>query len=79
MRKKVIAGNWKMNKNLEEGLALAAEVANIAKDGRILQYARDTAEKVLQGDPLLEKPENHILSKQLTKLARQKLNWSMIS
>jgi triosephosphate isomerase len=32
MRKKVIAGNWKMNKNLEEGLALATEVANIAKD-----------------------------------------------
>ncbi|MBC7451575.1 MAG: triose-phosphate isomerase [Cytophagales bacterium] len=32
MRKKVIAGNWKMNKNLEEGVALASEVANIAKD-----------------------------------------------
>jgi len=32
MRKKVIAGNWKMNKTLEEGLALASEVANIAKD-----------------------------------------------
>jgi triosephosphate isomerase len=32
MRKKVIAGNWKMNKTLEDGLALASEVANIAKD-----------------------------------------------
>lgn len=32
MRKKVIAGNWKMNKNLEEGVALATEVANITKD-----------------------------------------------
>lgn len=32
MRKKVIAGNWKMNKTVEEGLALAAEVANITKD-----------------------------------------------
>ncbi|OEK07443.1 triose-phosphate isomerase [Roseivirga misakiensis] len=32
MRKKIIAGNWKMNKNLEEGLALASEVVNIAKD-----------------------------------------------
>jgi triosephosphate isomerase len=32
MRKKVIAGNWKMNKTLEEGLALASEVANMAKD-----------------------------------------------
>lgn len=32
MRKKVIAGNWKMNKNLEDSLKLATEVVNIAKD-----------------------------------------------
>ncbi|MEM6844951.1 MAG: triose-phosphate isomerase [Bacteroidota bacterium] len=32
MRKKIIAGNWKMNKTLEEGKILASEVINIAKD-----------------------------------------------
>lgn len=32
MRKKIIAGNWKMNKNLEEGMALASEVVNMIKD-----------------------------------------------
>jgi triosephosphate isomerase len=32
MRKKIVAGNWKMNKTLEEGLSLASEVINIAKD-----------------------------------------------
>ncbi|MFY0591821.1 triose-phosphate isomerase [Roseivirga sp.] len=32
MRKKIIAGNWKMNKNLEDGIALASEVVNIAND-----------------------------------------------
>lgn len=26
MRKKIVAGNWKMNKNLEEGIALAKEI-----------------------------------------------------
>lgn len=30
MRKKIVAGNWKMNKNFEDGLKLAAEVINIA-------------------------------------------------
>jgi triosephosphate isomerase (TIM) len=30
MRKKIVAGNWKMNKTLEEGTALASEVVNIA-------------------------------------------------
>lgn len=32
MRKKIVAGNWKMNKTLEEGLSLASEVVNIAND-----------------------------------------------
>lgn len=31
-RQKIVAGNWKMNKNLDEGLWLASEVINIALD-----------------------------------------------
>ncbi len=31
MRKKIVAGNWKMNKNLQEGIALAQEVNNRVK------------------------------------------------
>ena len=32
MRKKIVAGNWKMNKTLEEGKILASEVVNMVKD-----------------------------------------------
>ncbi len=32
MRKKIVAGNWKMNKNLEEGLSLSSEIIHIAAD-----------------------------------------------
>lgn len=32
MRKKIVAGNWKMNKSFEEGLALASEIVNQYKD-----------------------------------------------
>ena len=28
MRKKIVAGNWKMNMNLQEGIALATELTN---------------------------------------------------
>ena len=28
MRKNIVAGNWKMNKNLQEGIALAKEQTN---------------------------------------------------
>ena len=32
MRKKIIAGNWKMNLNLNDGQALASEIVNMASD-----------------------------------------------
>ncbi|MBW7845850.1 MAG: triose-phosphate isomerase [Bacteroidia bacterium] len=32
MRKKIIAGNWKMNKTFEEGLALVTEIIGMTKD-----------------------------------------------
>ena len=32
MRKNIVAGNWKMNKTIEEGLSLASEVVNMVKD-----------------------------------------------
>ncbi len=32
MRKKIVAGNWKMNKDLAEGLKLASEIVNMVKD-----------------------------------------------
>jgi triosephosphate isomerase (TIM) len=32
MRKKIVAGNWKMNKTHEEGVKLATEIVNMVKD-----------------------------------------------
>lgn len=32
MRKKIIAGNWKMNKTLDEAIALTSEIVNMVKD-----------------------------------------------
>ena len=32
MRKKIVAGNWKMNKNLQEGVALAKELTEVVKN-----------------------------------------------
>lgn len=35
MRKKIVAGNWKMNLNLEEGQKLTSEIVNMLKDENI--------------------------------------------
>ena len=32
MRKKIVAGNWKMNLDYNEGMALFSEIANMVKD-----------------------------------------------
>ena len=32
MRQQIVAGNWKMNKTLEEGLALTSEIVNMVND-----------------------------------------------
>ncbi|TRX61582.1 ATP-dependent DNA helicase RecG [Carboxylicivirga sp. M1479] len=63
----------------QSGLPFTLKIANLGKDGQILQFARQVAEAILDLDPLLEKDENYILNKQLKKLASEKMNWSMIS
>ena len=63
----------------QSGLPFALKIANLGRDGQILQFARQVAEAVLDDDPILEKERNYILNKQLKKLAREKMNWSMIS
>ncbi len=63
----------------QSGLAFDLRISNLAKDGQILQYARDKAEEILALDPLLHKPENNILIKQLIALRKNHLNWGAIS
>jgi ATP-dependent DNA helicase RecG len=63
----------------QSGLPFDLKIANLGKDQAILQHARRVAMEVLESDPLLQHPDNQILNRQLTRLAKQKLNWSMIS
>ncbi|MGQ1890357.1 ATP-dependent DNA helicase RecG [Thermophagus sp. OGC60D27] len=63
----------------QSGLPFDLKISNLAKDSHILQLARNTAMDILADDPLLQKPENAILQRQLKKLAQQKINWAMIS
>lgn len=63
----------------QSGLPFELKIASLGKDQLILQQARQVAQEILDQDPLLEQPENQLLVRQLSKLARQKMNWSMIS
>jgi len=63
----------------QSGIAFDLKISNLAKDGQILQYARDIATTIIAEDPMLEKPQNDILKKQLIALKKNHLNWGSIS
>lgn len=54
------------------------KLSNIAKDGKILALARQTANHILNEDPKLEKPENQGLLTMIKPRGKQK-GWSRIS
>lgn len=74
-----LRGPGDMEGTQQSGLPFELKVANLAKDGQMLQYARDIAQKILEDDPDLKKEKNAILVKQLKKLSRFAGEWSDIS
>ncbi|MEP2670889.1 MAG: ATP-dependent DNA helicase RecG [Cyclobacteriaceae bacterium] len=59
--------------------ALDLLIADLSKDGLLLQQARDAAIKLLDTDPALEKPENKLIRAQIESLRKTAVNWSRIS
>lgn len=63
----------------QSGVAFDLKIADIARDGQLLQYVRGIAETLLDADPNGENPENAIVWKQLRELRKKDVNWSVIS
>lgn len=63
----------------QSGVAFDLKIADIAKDGQLLQYVREIAERLLDDDPEGMKPENQIIWQQLKELRKKNVNWSVIS
>jgi ATP-dependent DNA helicase RecG len=64
----------------QSGIAFDLKIANLAKDGKILQYARMVAEEILKDDPKLENPINMAIKERLLRLSSEnKVNLKEIS
>lgn len=59
--------------------ALDLLIADLSKDGLLLQQARDAAIAILDADPDLGKPENKLIKAQIESLRKTVVNWSRIS
>ena len=58
---------------------LEMRVADLAKDGIILNVAREKAKDILEADPRLERPEHQALSRHMDKYMRAVKGWGRIS
>ena len=63
----------------QSGLPISLNIASLAKDGLILNAARDCADAVLRSDPTLHSDQNQLLRKELRKDKYQIKDYSKIS
>ncbi len=63
----------------QSGIGFDLKISNLAKDGEILQLARNVAAEVLEQDPSLQKEENRILLQTLLSSKQTGFDWSSIS
>lgn len=63
----------------QSGVAFDLKIADIARDGQLLQYVREIAQNVVDADPNGILPENEVLWRQLKLLRKTNVNWAAIS
>jgi ATP-dependent DNA helicase RecG len=63
----------------QSGVAFDLKIADIARDGQIVQLARDEAQKIIDADPTCSKPEYNVLWNRLAALRKNNINWAAIS
>lgn len=63
----------------QSGMAFDLRIADIARDGQLVQLARDEAQRIIDDDPTCEKPAYALLWNRLRELRRSDINWSAIS
>ena len=73
-----LRGPGNMEGTQQSGM-LNLRIADLAKDGKILQAAREIAEDILEIDPNLQNPENSGLHKQMEIMSSSGRVWSKIS
>lgn len=63
----------------QSGVAFDLKIADIARDGQLLQYVREVALEIIEQDSQGTAVENEILWKQLQALRKTHVNWAVIS
>ncbi len=63
----------------QSGMAFDLKIADIARDGQLVQMARDEAQRIVDEDPTCNSPKYELLWSRLEQLHKTNVNWSAIS
>ena len=63
----------------QSGMAFDLKIADIARDGQIVQMARDEAQKIIDDDPECTSPRYTLLWNRQNELKKTNINWAAIS
>lgn len=74
-----LRGPGDMEGTQQSGLTCSLKIANLGKDGLILNEASRIANTVLADDPDLAKEENQLFATQIKRLFKTRINWRFIS
>ncbi len=64
---------------MQSGIPFDLKIADLGKDGQLIEYVRRIAEDIISKDPLLGQDQNLILSHELNRLFSKRQSWSNIS
>ena len=63
----------------QSGMAFDLKIADIARDGQLVQMARDEAQKIIDEDPECKSNKYDLLWNRLRQLRKTNINWAAIS
>ena len=63
----------------QSGVAFDLKIADIARDGQLVQMAREEAQKIVAADPTCSSPQYAMLWRRLRELRDVNVNWAAIS
>lgn len=64
---------------LQSGMAVDLRIASLATDGQIVQLARDSANRILDGSPALDAPELAGVRREMALMFDKSVDWRRIS
>ncbi|MBR4841944.1 MAG: ATP-dependent DNA helicase RecG [Bacteroidaceae bacterium] len=63
----------------QSGIAFDLKIANLARDGALIEHVREIAKQIVADDSELSRPENMLMGRVLRRLKKSQFDWSSIS